>query len=369
MSHRYLISLADVPEDGLHDVKIFYEGDFNHGMWGKFKVTAQHLKKAVANFSQKIGAPLNENKEPELPVNYDHLGGENAGIIKSLYLSGKELYAKIWWTEDARKKIKEKKYRWVSPEFNENWKDENDKKHGFTVLGLALTNYPFLKKGQVALALSDNDRLILTMPEDGETFNKEVQMNKETLEILGLDENVEEKDIQEAVIALKEKSDQVIGLEAERDDLKGKLSEKESEVKTLSEGGDARVKALEEKVEAMKPLIEDGQQAKKKLHERDVNDAIQKYKAEGKITPASEDNWRKLADQDLVMFNEIMEAKGVEVDLNEHGSGGDNDLEGSNDQKADKLAKELMNKNEGMTYTEAIKKVFSENPELGKEYS
>lgn len=150
--------------ENTQDIKILYVGKFKHALFGDFEVTEKDLQNAVENFNNKIAVRLDESGNPELPANYQHASFEKnpetskaSGWIKSIYLKGKELFAKMDWTEKAKEFIKSKEFKYISPEFTKNWEDENGKKHGFTILGIALTNVNFLKKNMPALALIEDD--------------------------------------------------------------------------------------------------------------------------------------------------------------------------------------------------------------------
>ena len=170
MMDRVLISLDTMlaENDVLREVKLLYPGEFEHAMYGKFTVTEADLKNAVENWNKNVGVVFDEDGSPILPFSYQHAGHDQdpekakaAGWIRKIFMKGKELWASVALTAKAKEYIANKEFLFQSPEFNHKWKDENGKQHGFTLRGSTLTNVPHLKKGQMAIALTDADCLIM----------------------------------------------------------------------------------------------------------------------------------------------------------------------------------------------------------------
>jgi len=358
MDGRIFIPLKDIAGE-LKDIKILYEGKFNHGLFGKFECDGTDLAHAVENFYSQIGTRADVNGEPVLPVNFDHAGGENAGLIKGLYLANEELWANVWFTTDAADMIRERKYGWISPEFSEDYQDENGARHGFTVLGLALTNYPFLKKNQMAIALSDEDRLILTMPKESKQKQKENAMEKELREKLSLSED---DNVLEFVDGLLESDAKVKELSEEVEELKAyQLTAEKLEVKVAK--FEETEKALNEKIEALKELAELGKKAQIELKEKEADSRVQKALEDKKITPAQVEAFKKLALNDSVMFDEIVGNATEVIDDEEVGSSG-NEPEPETFEKA---CKEYATANK-VSFNEAVKVISKDKPELFKKY-
>jgi phage I-like protein len=371
---RTICMLEAVSADELTDVKILYTGKFYHEMYGEFKVTDEHLTNAVYNFKHFNGSRKDADGRPALPVNYEHPSGhdtdpeknKNSGLILSLKKKGGELWAKVWWTERAREYIEKKEYQWISPEFHDNWTDENKKEKGFTILGMALTNYPFLKKNQLAIALSDKDRLFLTSRGDN-AQTEEKQMELETLlkavrDALGLKD---EDDIIEAIKGLKDsKVEQEL-----TDKLKAvttELTETKKSLKDASGGQDEQIKALSDTVDNLKELVKDGQEARKELSENKATSLVEKALAEGKITPAKKEQYHKIALETPKLFTELMEGAPKVIEFKE--SGGDGGAPESNDNALALAAGKEMSENKELNYQDAVTLAIRKNPVLGGEY-
>lgn len=127
----------DLPQ--VIEVARVVEGD--HPTYGKINITKEHLKSFVANFNDKVTGT-------DLAVNEDHKKNEAFGWFKDLFLNeeGDICYGTVNWNAKGTRALSEKEYRYFSPEFRFNYVHPHTKaEFGATLLGGALTNYPFLK--------------------------------------------------------------------------------------------------------------------------------------------------------------------------------------------------------------------------------
>lgn len=147
------LQLSD-DENPTCEIQILKIGEWKAHPTGGFKITKEIIEKMVENY---------EAGERDVVVDYQHLsldGGADdakaAGWTKKLVNKGKDgLWAVVEWTKKAAEMIKEKEYRYISPEFHLNYPNkETKKKQGATLLAIALTNRPFLE-GMAPVALSE----------------------------------------------------------------------------------------------------------------------------------------------------------------------------------------------------------------------
>lgn len=102
-------------------------------------ITKEELEQIYSNFKNKV------LKNRDLPIVETHFGSETAyGWIKDLKIEGDYLYALIDWNEDGKKIIKDKKYRYLSPEILKGWIDEEGKEYSNVLFRVVLTNSPAL---------------------------------------------------------------------------------------------------------------------------------------------------------------------------------------------------------------------------------
>ncbi len=151
------------------------EGKFKHRIYGDLEFTEKKFDNAIANFKKNI-----PHKPGELALNFNHnIHGSHhvaAGWFTDLNKANKFLNAEIEFTNDGAKKIQEKEFKFISAELNDNFTDNENKKHGFTVVGGGLTNTPFFNQQNPIAMKFSNDIL--------EEYTEPIK--KKTLEINGL---------------------------------------------------------------------------------------------------------------------------------------------------------------------------------------
>jgi phage I-like protein/cation transport regulator ChaB len=134
-------------------IQLFKTGEWSHPTYGKFKITEDDLEAMDENFTASDADVVGDYQHGSLSE--DPEIAKASGWVKKLINKGKELWAEVEWTEKAVEYIKNKEFRFISPEFDLNWKNpETGEKQGPTLLAFALTNRPFLK-GMAAVALSE----------------------------------------------------------------------------------------------------------------------------------------------------------------------------------------------------------------------
>lgn len=148
----YKVSPICLSDKSLDDVQLFRIGTFFHSQYGKFDITPEILKAMEGNFKANV-------RGMDLAIDYSHESEDiAAGWIKSVYLNedGTQLWAKVDWTPSGAKVIGDKEFRYISPEFSFDYKDnETLKQYGPTLLGAGLTNRPTIKKMEPVVELTE----------------------------------------------------------------------------------------------------------------------------------------------------------------------------------------------------------------------
>ncbi|MGH2954870.1 MAG: phage protease [Thermoanaerobaculia bacterium] len=127
-------------------------GRFRDPRYGKFAIDRRQFESWQRN--------LAETQNGRLAIDYDHhaerQGGSTkaAGWITELRLDGDKVMARIEWTPEGAEAVRARYYLFVSPSFVSDYRDESGASKGPALLGVALTNRPFLQKGMPALSLS-----------------------------------------------------------------------------------------------------------------------------------------------------------------------------------------------------------------------
>lgn len=152
--------LADAPDvltlsggKATSEVQIAKTGTFKDPRYGTFAITLKDFSKWVANFQI-----FNKNDGREgLPVDVDHAPEkkgetEAAGWITALSIRSNQLWAKVEWNTLGQELVRDRRYVYLSPSYVHDYKDEQGKSHGTALVGVGLTNRPFLTMATVNLS-------------------------------------------------------------------------------------------------------------------------------------------------------------------------------------------------------------------------
>lgn len=268
-----LVTLADIPALASGDGKVTARipvarlGKFKDRRYGNFAITREDYDGWKRNLTEVFNG--------EAPVDYDHSpekggGSEAAGWIKSLELDGDKVMAQVDFTPQGAQAIRDGRWRYISPTFRSNYRDEHGEDRGRTLIGAGLTNRPFLKRGMPAISLSADD-----FQEPAESVAADASDSRDTMpdltkiaEKLSLDADADEAKILDAIDTLQAAGEGVKTLSA--DDYATLLSD--------AEAGRAAVATLE------------GDK---------FTTAWTKALDEGRVAPASKENFEGLRDLDV----------------------------------------------------------------------
>src|SRR5258706_1735308 len=114
-------------------------GTYKHPIYGTISVDADRAKR----FADSVN---NRTRGIEPSINYNHNNQDiAAGWGKKAEARADGVWMFVEWTDDAATQIKEKKYKYFSAEFDDEWADPQGNKFTDVMFGGALTNRPFMK--------------------------------------------------------------------------------------------------------------------------------------------------------------------------------------------------------------------------------
>ena len=121
-------------------VTITRTGVFHDPRYGEFEISRKMLQAMVRNFDAGVYGQ-------DVVIDVSHRPEDGAaGFVRRLFLSGNKLRAEIEWTDYGREAVTKKGFIYLSAEFHEDWKDNEQRKaHGPTLLGAGLTTRPVIK--------------------------------------------------------------------------------------------------------------------------------------------------------------------------------------------------------------------------------
>ena len=164
-------------------VQMLKSGKFEHPWFGVLAFDDTVFDNMIKNFD--AGIPYQE-----FALDFRHLPelGAAAWITRAFKEKSKgkkkcDLYFDVEWTPEGEKAIREKRFKFTSIEFHDNYKDnESGKMFGPTILGGGLTNRPFIK-GMKPIAMSEDGKVELEFDEILETEKEDEETMKTLQEI------------------------------------------------------------------------------------------------------------------------------------------------------------------------------------------
>lgn len=150
-------------------VQVAKVGKFWDPRYGKFTITRKDFASWDANFRAlhladgRAGMPVDVDHGPEKKgdteaygwvLDLDNMGEDGKTSTPD------ELWAVVEWNDAGQDAVKNKRYLYLSPSYNEAYRDETGKNWGNTMVGIALTNRPFLRMATVSLS-RDTEQIVL----------------------------------------------------------------------------------------------------------------------------------------------------------------------------------------------------------------
>lgn len=192
-------------------VQIAKTGRFVDPRYGKFQITRQHFDVWQRNFNAlskadgRLGVPIDVDHSPEKKgeteaagwvVDLDRLGSDGKTQTPD------ELWAVVEWNSLGQELVGDRRYAYLSPSYQHDFKDEQGHSHGTHIVGVGLTNRPFLTMATVSLSAH-------LAVEDVESYShRQMTPLLDTLrEKFSLAADADEATVLTAVLAAKDKSE------------------------------------------------------------------------------------------------------------------------------------------------------------------
>jgi len=367
-------------------------GKYYHPIHGEIEFTPERAKR----FAQNVKAGV---RGQDLNIDYDHKEGEAAGWVRDAEARSDGLYLKVAWTPTAVAQLREKKYRYFSPDFNDEWEHPATRvKYQDVMNGGALTNRPYLK-GILPINLSEAFAVAEGIGRSDVKL-EEVGVDPKLLrKLLGLAEDATDEQVATTLSERGLSADDLKPTEPQKkEDPPAQLSEGDKKVdeilatvKKLSESKEAtaEVKQLAELVEGLGTQIKSQSETiatqGTALQLAEANARVATLLSEGDskkftLPPAVTDQLKEvmitapkeLSDKVFETFQKML-SEGL-VPLTEQGSShterpGDEDAVKRFSEAVDKLQKEHKEKTgKELSYVDAVNSVSAMDPKLYSEY-
>lgn len=391
MSFRagYLVDISSIKFDDTDGngtwIQAMPYGKYQHPTYGEINLNAERGAKFVANFHSNV-------RGQELDIDYDHKekDGRAAGWVRDAEARADGVWLNVEWTPPALQAIKNKEYKYFSPEFDDQWAHPVTKVvHEDVIFGGALTNRPFLK-GIIPINLSEVFADVSKSNEGGSEMALTPERLKSYQERLGLGADATEEDVFKAIDELEFVEVQEPEVEPEVVETPEAIAAKEalSNAKKLAER-DPALSAIVTLMEAQSSqLAEQGRllsESRTALHLSEVSGTVKRLnekankagfaipipvRQELESTLVTMSNHKQLSESYVTGIEAILDAK--LVSLGEKGRAlrvvEDNDDGESAGDKLNKEVKKLTDADKGLSFAEAVSRVAMTNPDLYDEY-
>lgn len=269
--------------------------------WGSWKLTPERAADLVAQANARANKYVIDYEHQTQLADKNGQPAPAAGWFKTLeFRPGQGLFATdVQWTARAKDYLAGDEYKYISPVF------EFDKTTGevLRLLTVALVNDPGLQgMDEVVLAAlsarfhrADDASANSNPGANHQPSTEKSPMNPillAMLKALGLPEAATETDAVSAIAVLKSKATSADALTVEVATLKTAAPDP------------ARYVPIEKVTELNTTIV----QLKSAQLDRDVDDVINKAKAEGRLVPALEEVWRQVGKSDIAQLKKLVEA-------------------------------------------------------------
>lgn len=141
-SLSYIVSLSDLKLEGdstwIHALPF---GQYKHPLLGVIDASMKKITGLAESVKKKI-----RGIDPSINLNHDNESPDGAAAwVKDAQVRSDGLWLFVEFVKDAAQKVRDKKFKYFSIEFADEWEDATGNKFSDVVIGGALTNRPFMK--------------------------------------------------------------------------------------------------------------------------------------------------------------------------------------------------------------------------------
>ena len=358
------------------EIEILHAGEWEHPQYGIIRITDEDIDKFIASFDDKV-------RKVDIAVDQEHMPEKGAAgwyrSLKKVFEDGKtKLKATIEWTKLGTQLIKDGIFKYFSPEFDFQYEDlETHEVFDNVLLGGGLTNRPYFKS-LAPVELSENvyAGFINSAKKGGEQkmLTKEELIAKLTANpnfTLGEKATDEEKKLFSEAKADIEAAEKKKAEDKKKKEEEEMMKKKEMDKKHMSENFISRADHVKEMNELKSQLGV----VEKKLQFKEISDLVDGFifsesNVNGTLLSKNKDKAVEIlmASNEKVqgLFKEFVTGlPKVSAKLFKE-EGGEGEGKGDKSAKLDEAIAKVQTENKGMKYSEALKIVSRENPELVK---
>jgi phage I-like protein len=188
----FKLSELSLSENTSKRVQLAKVGTFNHQIYGKFSISLSDIRKMKKHFDANVRRQELETG-PVIPIDYAHEDGKKSagwGLKLSVDKDKKGvdgLFGEVEWTPAGAKAIRDKEFKFISPDIRRGYTDsETGEKFDVVLAGAALTNIPFLRDMEAVHLLSEDKQKafesLKLSGDDPDNYNLRKGENMKTIE-------------------------------------------------------------------------------------------------------------------------------------------------------------------------------------------
>lgn len=377
-------AFTEIDGNNMNEITIAKTGKWRHSMYGDFTIDQKTLKAFKANFDSKT-------RKIDVGIDVEHRSYDGyVGWFKEFIIKGNALVGVVEWTRKGAEYLKEKTYRYFSPEIAFNYEDpETHETYENVIIGGGITNRPYFKGLKPLLASEGKSKTPDDLRGEFTLFFNEDSMPKyaELFAELSKKDTIEKAKFSELETLYNALSEEEKGeVEGKPEDLKDKVEDegadagdaggdagngdgsnadtaKANEAKTLSEAN-AQIAKLSEEIAKLNKT-----QRTTQLNEKAAKVLASETNKEGALLPTAKEKlvqfFETLNDKQIDMFNELMGMRAKPGMFSEAGDSADeagdsNDTpESVRNSELDKEAKQLVADGKFNDYESAVKSLSS----------
>lgn len=354
------------------EIQILPTGKWDHPSYGVISITPDDIIEFKENFDKKI--------RKDIPITQGHESFDEkpaVGWFTKVDDRGEQgLWGQVDWNETGKTALKQKAFKYFSPEFHQFYEDpETREEYKNVLVGGALTNKPYFKELK-AVVFSDKD--LISLSDDNMELELKDLLKKDVAELTDeekvfINEHKDELSEDEAT-----KFESVIETDDDADVDDDKDDDNKDDDKDDNKDDDKKEASESVSGAALIKLREDadkGALAFAELNKMKLNESVSKLmfsetNKTGKILPKNEKTLRAfmetLNDGQRAKFAEIINAIPSSKVFNELGE--ENAAVSSAKAQVETKVKAMMSEDKDLGYSDAIVKLFAEDADLAKRY-
>lgn len=360
------------------EIHIVPFGKWDHPVYGSFEIKRETVQEFIKNFSYGIRA------EHRLPITAGHDTFQETGAVawfSELYEGANGLYAKVEWTPEGNRLLREGAFKYFSPEWYTDYTDPADGiKYGHVLIGGALTNKPFFRELDPVAAFSEL-AISKQFNHSDSTMNLNDLLAKDPATLTDAEKAFVKEHAAEVPDDKKEGLKDVLGegndAGDEEEETEGEGAGETAPTAAAAPAVASTVAISASELAILRKQADEGSKAFSEMRKMKLSEAANKLtfsktNSAGRFLPKDRSDvlafMEGLNDKQLDSFTALVAKVPASSVFSEEGSGDEGET-GSAAEEVNAKVASLIEKDKTLSFSAALRKVASENPDLMARYN